>query len=171
MPYLTNDQKADLLAALDDAGLSEVEPFAAANAMNAPRFAAPSASKRRVPMKDLQLLAFNRGVIGKLIAGAKGQDAEVAILASEALSLFSSPHATDVDTEADAFADTIAALKTATIMTTDDETAVMALADVEVPGGPIPTLFEDAMGGPVSFVIDGVPYDRCHAALIEEARA
>ncbi len=156
MSYLTAEHKATLLQLLTDNGLSETEPYAAANRLNEPTTVTVTSLK---PFGIADVMA---------ILSAESEDAVMDHhLADEVLTAIRNQDRAAVQLYATRFAS-----RNPPLIATAERDAVLALTTATVNTQATgPSKFAAALPG-FYFVHEGVGYaERCHAALIEEARS
>lgn len=153
MPYLTTEQKASLLAAIQAAGLAQADHASAANGLNAPRTRTIQVPK---PFRIADILG---------LLSATSQDAVMDHpLGSEVIAKINAGDRTAIGLYAATFA------RRSMISTAERDTILARLAETESTTVPDASLFAATLPG-FYHVVDGVGYDRCTATLIAEARS
>lgn len=162
MPYLTTPQKATLLQLLQDAGLAATEPYGASNLLNAPT-EVPNDPAPQIPL-PLSWYAIVAGI-------------EPATVSKLDASSLAGNFQTYVNSGDRAKANEVLTWwQKGNVITSDEYATLHSLANStqDQPGWPAtkigPSLFAAAFPG-FMVNIDGNDVDRCHAALIIEARS
>ena len=173
MAYLTPTQKATLaglIAAIDDPSINKNNNAAVANHLNRPiRVVTPGGTATRyVPLAEIQALGYRLKVIPKLEAALEGP---ARVLARITLNLFTSK-VDPVNVQDAAFGEMLDQLVAATLLTTQERTAIEALAVVDAPDVVTETTVFAQAFPDFEYRIDGSRYAAfAHPDLIAEARA
>lgn len=171
-PPLTPEQKTAILSLITAQSLDgEANASVVANTLNRPTTVAGQAYRRRVPIMQIELLGYRLGLMSGIIAALDDANPQKKLVARTVNKFLESDDITDVDMDASEFASMLTNLKAVGLITSQHETAFLALADATMPATEGPSPFAAAFPT-LEYKVDGSRYQAfCHPDLVTEARS